>query len=124
MSENQARESLRRSVDENKSQQALVQESRELLTSLIRNEMRDDLRIAVAEGVQAAMTDANAQRFVRSMLAEAQRMAAEKSVEVAGGVFKALVMRALTFLFLGLIVYSLGGWSALAAFGKFLAAKE
>lgn len=120
MSEQKARESLRKSVEDNAQQMAITQESRELLAAVL----RDDMRIAVAEGISAAMTDANAQKFVRSMLREAQQMAAEKSVAVAGGALKALFMRALTFLFLGLIVYGLGGWSALMAFGKFLAAKD
>jgi hypothetical protein len=115
---------LRASKTINESQQAITDESRVLLIGFLRNEMRDELRIAVAEGVSGAMTDANAQKFVRSMWAEAQKMAAEKSVEVAGGAIKALLKRALLFLFLGSLVYAVGGWSALAALAKFLASRE
>lgn len=111
----QAASALRKSVRDNSEQMALTDESRRLLADLL----EDRMRIAVAEGITAAMTDANASMFVRAMFAEAQRMAAEKSVEVAGGVLKALVMRAITFTVLGWLVYALGGWTALAGYVKF-----
>lgn len=113
--EKTVREALRGNVQENRQQMDITEESRLMLRDTLRNEMSD----AFAAGLQEAMTSDNAKLFVRAMLTEAQRMATEKSVEVAGGVLKALLGRALLFLFLGSIVYALGGWTALAAMGKF-----
>lgn len=107
------------SVHTNRDQVALTEESRLLL----RDTLREDMGDAFAQGLKDVMTSDNARVFVRAMLTEAQTMAAEKSVEVAGGLLKAVVLRALTFLFLGSIVYALGGWTALAAMGKFLSSK-
>lgn len=114
-----ARNALEKSVSDNRQQVELTDESRRLLKDMLRDEMGE----AFARGLREAMTSENARVFVRAMLTEAQSMATEKSVEVAGGVIKALFKRALMFLLLGSIVYSLGGWTALAALGKFLSNK-
>jgi len=111
-----ARAKLRVSVSDNREQMHMTEESRLLLAALI----RDEMRVAVAEGIGAAMNDKNAATFCRAMVQEAKNMAAEKSVEMAGGVLKAFLGKALTFVFLGSLVYAVGGWSALAAMGKFL----
>jgi hypothetical protein len=110
------REALRTSVDANRQQQALTEESRVLLADLLENRMR----AAVAEGIAEAMTEEAAQKFVRSVLAEAQRLATAKAGEAAVGVVGALFKRALLFLVLGSLVYMVGGWSALASLGKFV----
>lgn len=115
-----ARAGLAGSVDENRQQVALTEESRKMLQSVL----RDDMGNAFEAGLTKAMSSENARLFVRAMLTEAQKMAAEKSVEVAGGALKALIGKALLFLFLGSIVYAFGGWSALAALAKFLASRE
>lgn len=120
MSQDKAREALRKSVEENRPQVDITEESRLMLRDTLRNEMSE----AFAEGLREAMTSDNARVFMRAMLSEAQQMATEKSVEVAGGVLKAIAIRAITFLFIGSIVYSLGGWSALAAMGKWFSAQK
>jgi hypothetical protein len=112
----QAREALRASLAENQQQHALTEESRNLLADLLENRMR----AAVAEGIAEALTEDAAQKFVRSVLAEAQRLATAKAGEAAVGVVGALVKRAALFLFLGSVVYMVGGWTALASLGKFL----
>lgn len=113
-SEELARASLRVDVMRNQSQMAMTEESRLLLAALI----RDEMRVAVADGITEAMTDANAAKFCRAMVSEAKNMATDASVEVAGGLLKDLLKKGLMFLFLGSLVYGIGGWSALAAVGK------
>lgn len=116
----EAARSLRKSVSDNRAQMDLTEESRLLL----RDTLKDDMGDAFAAGLKNAMNSENARLFVRAMFSEAQTLAAEKSVEVAGGVLKALAVRMLTFLLLGWIVYSVGGWTALAGFAKFLSAAK
>lgn len=115
--ETTARDALRASVHTNQQQQALTEESRLLLADMLENRMR----IAVAEGIAESMTDENAARFCRAVLSEAQKMASEKTGQMVGGAVMALVKRGLLFVFLGSIVYAIGGWSALAGLAKFLA---
>lgn len=105
------------SMDRNRHQVAMTDESRQLLTSML----RDEMRVAVADGIAAAMTDKNAAQFCRAVLGEAQKMATEKTGEVVGSALGALVKKGLMFLFLGSIVYAIGGWSALAKLGSFFA---
>lgn len=124
MPEEHARTGLDDSLDRNRQQHLLVEESRVLLTGLLRAELSDELRIAVAEGIQAAMTDEAAQRFVRSVLSEAQQMATAKTGEVVGGAVWALMKRGALFMFLGSIVYAIGGWGALASLAKFFASGD
>lgn len=118
------RENLRQSVADNRDQQALVQESRELLTDLMRNEMHDGMRMAVAEGIQAALTEDNARKFVQAVLAEFQAAATMKTGQIAGGLLKAFIGRVFLFVMLGSIVYAVGGWNALAALAKYLASGD
>lgn len=116
--EEQARAGLAESVRKNRQQMDITEESRQLLVAALREEMAE----AFAHGLKDAMSSENARTFVRAMLAEAQTMATEKTGEVVGGAVLALLKRAALFLFLGSIVYAVGGWSALAALGKFLKA--
>lgn len=114
--EERARAALGHSVRENRQQMDITEESRRLLSDML----EDRMRIAVAEGISAAMTDANAQKFVRAMLLEAQTLATEKTGEMVGGAVIALLKRTALFLVLGSIVYAVGGWTSLAALIKFL----
>lgn len=118
--EDQARAGLAESVDTNRHQVAMTEESRQLLAATLREEMGE----AFERGLKHAMSSDNARQFVRAMLTEAQNMATEKTGQMVGSAVMALAKRALLFIFLGSIVYALGGWSALAALGKFLAAKD
>lgn len=117
---NEARAGLAKSMVDNRDQMAITDESRRLLADML----RDEMRIAVAEGVSAAMTDENAARFVRAVIAETQKMATLKAGEMAGSAIKALLGRTLLFVFVGSIVYAWGGWAALAAMGKWVMAAK
>lgn len=116
--EDRARAALAASVDHNRNQVALTEESRQVLQAVL----REDMGKAFEAGLSKAMTSDNARMFVRAMLTEAQTMATEKTGQVVGNAVVALLKRGLLFVFLGSIVYALGGWSALAALGKFLKA--
>jgi len=118
LSADNAREALRRSVEENRHQVEISDETRLLLEDMVEKRMRS----AVADGIATAMTHENARLFMRSLLAEAQQLATEKTGQVVGSAVMALVKRGILFVFLGSIVYALGGWSALAALLKFLKA--
>lgn len=115
-----ARDALRESVETNRAQQALTDESRVLLTALIREEMRNEMRLAVTEGIAAAMTEEAAEAFWRTGLSVLQRQATQHTGQIVGGAVLALLKRGALFLLLGGIVYAIGGWSALAGLGKFL----
>lgn len=106
-----------KSVDDNRQQVTMTDESRRLLVDLVDSRMR----AAVADGIAEAMTAENARTFVHVVLAEAQAMAMVKTGEVMGNAIWALIKRGLMFLFLGSIVYSIGGWALLAKVGKFFA---
>lgn len=112
----QLAEAMTESVGRNRTQVALTEESRVLLTAMLRDEMADSF----SRGLKDAMTSDNARQFVRTMLAEAQEMATERTGRIVGNAVLALARRALLFIFLGSIVYALGGWSALASLMKFL----
>lgn len=124
MSADEARAGLRKSVADNRGQMDLTDESRRLLGDLLGDQLENRMRVAVAEGVTAAMTEENAQRFVQAVLTEMQKAATMKAGEVAGSVLKAALGKLVMFLVLGSIVYSWGGWSALAAMGKFFASSK
>lgn len=111
-----ARDALRGSVDTNRQQQALTEESRVLLAAML----RDEMRLAVAEGISAAMTDEAAEKFWNTGLAVLQRQAKTAAGGFVLGGLGALFRRVGLFVLLGGIVYWIGGWSALATFGKFL----
>lgn len=111
-----ARQGMQKSVDDNRQQVAMTDESRRLLADLL----EERTRTGVEEGIKAAMTSVNARLFMRSLITEAQAMASEKSVEVVGSALKAIAMKAFTFVVLGCIVYWVGGWAALGAMVKWL----
>jgi hypothetical protein len=105
--EDAARLGLGHSVEKNREQVGMTDESRRLLADLIEERMC----IAVAEGIQAAMTDEAARRFTLAMLETMQEQAAHRAgLLVLGGVKKAVGVGAIV-----LAVWVLGGWSAAKA---------
>lgn len=122
--ESAARAGMRKSVTDNRGQMDLTDESRRLLGDLLGDQLEDRMRVAVAEGIAASMTNENAQRFVQAVLSEMQKAATIKAGELTGSVLKAAFGKVLMFMVLGSIVYAWGGWSALAALGKFFASSK
>lgn len=116
----EAAAALRESVDRNTERMAHDDESRALLTSFVRTEMRDEMRLAVAEGIRAAMTTEAAREFWSVGLDVLQ----EQAKSAAGGWVlsgvSGLLKKAGLFLLLGGLVYWVGGWSALAKLGAVL----
>jgi hypothetical protein len=109
--EDAARAGLGKSVDENRQQVAMTDESRVLLADL----MEDRMRIAVAEGITAAMTDEAAERFWNKGLEVLQRQAKAKA---GGFLLDGLATAAKKLLWIALFVglaYSIGGWTLLKA---------
>lgn len=113
--EDQARAALKASTAINQGQQVLTEESRLLLTAFIRAELRDELRMAVAEGITAAMTDSAAERFWNKGLEVLQRQAKQKAGGfLLEGVTTAAKKALWIAVFVG-IAYSIGGWTLLKA---------
>lgn len=109
--EDAARLGLGRSLDDNRMQMAMTDESRVLLADLMENRMR----IAVAEGIAAAMTEEAAERFWTKGIEVLQRQAAERTGRfLLGGLAAALKKAGWVAIFV-LAVYSVGGWSLLKA---------
>lgn len=108
------------SMSENAHQVAITQESRELLAALL----RDEMRVAVAEGISAALTPAKAREFAVVFLDAVKQQTNSKVNEVAGGVVRAALKKLAWFVVAGSVVYWIGGWAALATLGKFLSARE
>lgn len=107
----EAAAALRASKAINEGQQALVEESRLLLADLV----EDRMRIAVAEGIAAAMTDAAAERFWNKGIEVLQRQAKARA---GGFLLSGLAHMARKALWVGvfvLLVYSVGGWALLKA---------
>jgi hypothetical protein len=78
--EEAARHGLGESVHKNRAQMEMTQESRALLASMVREEMRT----AVTEGITAALTDENAERFWNKGFEVAQKQAKRRLREGAG----------------------------------------
>lgn len=76
---------------------------------------RDLVRDAVAEGIRIAVSDP---RLWSDALAAMQAHAQQQAGGWLLGWVKALISKALLFVVIGLGVYALGGWGALAAFFK------
>lgn len=107
------RENLRQSVADNREQQALVDESRQLLTDLIRNELASELRLAVAEGVQAAMT----REAMREFWSAGAELLNEQIEQRAGRwLFKGVGVAVTRLLWAGFFLYaiwSFAGWAGI-----------
>lgn len=109
--EKSAAAALRASVAVNQGQQTLTEESRQLLTSFLRGELRDELRIAVAEGISAAMTEDAAERFWNKGFEVLQKQATVRTGRFVLGGLTAVAKKALwVVVFVGL-AYSFGGWN-------------
>lgn len=115
-----ARDALQASVDSNRVQVTLTEESRQMLAATLRDEMGD----AFARGLKDSMSTENARQFMRALISEAQTIALEKSDKFAGSIVRAGVRKLLFFVVAGSVVYALGGWGALAAVAKWLAARS
>lgn len=111
-SADEAAAALRASKAINQGQQVLTDESRVLLASLL----RDEMRVAVAEGITAAMTDEAARRFTLAMLETLQEQAAQRAgMFVLGGLKKALGIAVIVLA----VWMFLGAPAAKAVFGAF-----
>jgi hypothetical protein len=75
-----------------------------------------DSRIAaaVSKGIQEAVTDETARQFWSTGLSVLQEEATNHAGRFVVGGVMGLARKALMFLFLGSIVYALGGWAGLA----------
>lgn len=113
-SADQAAAALRASKAINESQQALTEESRVLLAAILRTEMR----IAVAEGIEAVMTN---EKMWAKVFIVLQEQATERTGRFVLGGLSAVIKKALWVGAFVLIAYSVGGltlakalWAALA----------
>lgn len=109
--EEAARLGLGKSVDDNRMQMAMTDESRVLLADIMENRMR----IAVAEGIAAAMTDDAAERFWAKGIEVLQRQATERTGRFVLGGLTAMVKKGIWIGVLVLAIYSVGGWTLLKA---------
>ena len=83
--------------------------------------MRRQVQSAVAAGMRAAISDpALMEQFWTAAFSAMQQHASREAGKWVLWSLGGLVKRALTFVALGLIVYKLGGWSAVSALGKAL----
>jgi hypothetical protein len=106
-SADQAAAALRASVAINHGQQVLTEESRLLLADLL----EDRMRVAVAEGISAAMTDDAAERFWSKGMEVMRRQAAERTGRFVLSSLTEIAKKALVIGVICLFVYSIGGWS-------------
>ncbi|MBA3773838.1 MAG: hypothetical protein H0X13_15510 [Ramlibacter sp.] len=112
-SADQAAAGMKASMAINHAQQELTEESRVLLTSIVASVVRDEMRIAVAEGISAALTDEAAERFWAKGLEVLQRQA---TVKTGRFILDGVSTLAKKLFWVGLIVlaiYSVGGWAAI-----------
>lgn len=73
------------------------------------------VREAVAEGIRDVLKDKEAiDTFWRGALDHLQQTATKNTGKFVLGSARALVARGTTFLLLGMLVYSIGGWTAVA----------
>lgn len=85
--EDALRDGMRESVAGNREQVAMTEESRVLLVGLL----RDEMRVAVRDGIAEALSDANAERFCGVVLQQLSKRAEEKAgAFVLGGVKRLL----------------------------------
>jgi hypothetical protein len=80
--------------------------------------LEQKMRTAVSDGIKTAMTDEAAEKFWSTGLAVLQRQATQKTGQLVGGAVLGLAKKAMLFMVLGALVYSIGGWTALAALWK------
>lgn len=113
--EEAARAALGEDVERQRSQVEMLHGSRELLTSILRNELRDEVRIGVAEGITAAMTDEAAERFWVKGFEVAQKQAKQRLRDGAGdlalGALRGLLKWGSYALLTLAFAYYVGGWT-------------
>jgi hypothetical protein len=100
----EAAAALKASMAINQGQQALTEESRLMLAALLRGEMR----VAVAEGIEAVLTDEKVWAKVFMVL---QQQATERTGQFVLGGITAIFKKALWIGTFALIAYSIGGWT-------------
>lgn len=105
---------LNLSVNENAVQVAITEESRQLLVAMLREEMAT----AVSEGIRLAMTKQAAEVFATVFMDQMRLQATTKVDAWAGGLLRQGIKKTIYFIVIGSAVYAFGGWTALAAFGK------
>lgn len=111
----EAAAALRASAAINAGQQEMVDESRRLLAGLLREEMRlarEEIGIAVSEGIQAVLTS---EEFWAKVFAVLQRQASERTGRFVLGGLTVVVKKALWIGAFALLAYSIGGWTLLKA---------
>jgi hypothetical protein len=82
--ERAARDALHGSVQENAEQMRLAEESRVLLSGIVRGELRDELRLAVAEGLASFLNEDQIERFWRKGFEVAHKESKKRLREAAG----------------------------------------
>jgi hypothetical protein len=102
---------LRQSKQMNGAQMAMTEESRQLLTVMLRDEMAG----AVAEGIKASLTPEVANQFAEVMIVAFKAQLNASVNATAGGMVRGALNKIVGFVIVGLMVYWIGGWSALAA---------
>lgn len=89
---------------------------------LLRTETIDHLEAkiaqAVRDGIKGAMNEETAAAFWSAGLTLLRKQATERAGQAVIGGLWGLMQRIMLFLFLGGLVYSVGGWSALATLFK------
>lgn len=104
------------SVKDNSVQVAITEESRVLLASMLREEMA----AAVSEGIRLAMTKQAAEIFANVFMDQMRVQANTKVNAWAGDLMRQAFKKVTFFIIVGSVVYSAGGWTALAVFGKWV----
>lgn len=108
VAETEAAAALRASMGINQAQQHLTDESRVLLASLL----RDEMRTAVAEGLEDVLTN---EAVWAKVFVALQKQASERTGRwVLGGLVQVLKKAAWIGVFV-LMAYSIGGWTLLKA---------
>ncbi len=85
------------------------------LTDATMKYMQELMTQAVKTGITESMTQDNARLFFKTGMQVVQEEATQHTGRFVIGGLRGLVKKALTFITLGLIVYSVGGWSALVS---------
>ncbi len=85
--------------------------------------LRVEMANAVRTGIAGALNEQTAELFLSAGLSVLQERASERTGRFVLGGLAGLIRKLAVFLMLGSIVYAVGGWQAIAGFGKFLMGK-
>ena len=80
--------------------------------------LEEKMAKAVRDGIREGISDGTAEAFWAAGFKVLQKQAADHTGRFVLGGLWGLVRRISVFLALGGVIYALGGWSALATFGK------